>query len=103
MERRTTHSFDLTELGALYLKKCRGILKDVDDIEGVISSKTGQLKGALQVNAPPGFAHRHIAFNIPLFVDPYPDIHLDLMTAENDSENTLSRVDIQIRVAETSH
>ena len=101
--RRTTRSVDLTELGDLYLEKCRSILKDVDDIEAVIRSETGQLKGVLQVNAPPGFAHRHIAPHLPLFADRYPDIHLDLMTAENDSENTLSKVDVQIRVAETSH
>ena len=63
--RRTTRSVDLTELGDLYLGKCRSILKDVDDIEAVISSETGQLKGALQVNAPPGFAHRHIALTCP--------------------------------------
>ena len=100
--RRTTRSVELTELGDLYLEKCRSILKDVDDIEAVIRSETGQLKGVLQVNAPPGFAHRHSPSPAP-FADRYPDIHLDLMTAENDSENTLSKVDVQIRVAETSH
>ena len=36
--RRTTRSVDLTELGDLYLEKCRSILKDVDDIEAVIKS-----------------------------------------------------------------
>ena len=98
---RTTRTVDLTELGELYLTKCRRILKDVDDIEAVISSETGQLKGALQVNAPPGFAHRHIAPHLPLFADRFPEIHLDLMTSENNSEKTLSQVDIQIKVAET--
>ena len=61
------------------------------------------MKGALQVNAPPGFAYRHIAPHLPLIADQYQDIHLDLVKAENDSENTLSKVDIQIKVAETSH
>ena len=101
--RRTARSVDLTELGDLYLKKCGSILKDVDDIEAMISSETGRLKGALQVYAPRGFAHRHIAPHLPLFADQYADIHLDLMTAENDSKNMLSKGDIQIRVAETSH
>ena len=55
------------------------------------------------MNAAPGFAHRHIAPHLTLFADRYPDIHLKLMTAENDSENTLSKVDVQIRVIETSH
>ena len=40
--RTTTRSVDLPELGELYLKKCRSILKDVGDIEAVISSETGQ-------------------------------------------------------------
>ena len=52
---------------------------------------------------------RHLALLIailppsPLFADQYSDIHLDLMTTENDPENTLGKEDIQIRVAETSH
>ncbi len=76
-------------------------MKDVNDIEAIISSEPGQLKGALHVNAPPGFAHRHIAPHLPLFANCYPDIHLDIMTTENDSEKTLNKVDIQIKVAET--
>jgi len=35
------------------MTKCRSILNEVDDIEAVISSEIGQLKGSLQVNAPP--------------------------------------------------
>ena len=101
--RRSTRSVDLTELGDLYLGKCQNILKNVDDIEGVIRTETGQLKGALQVNAQPGFAHRHIAPHLPPLADRYPYIHFKLMTAENDSENTLSKIDVQITVAETSH
>ena len=38
--RRTRRSVNLTELGDLYLAKCRSILKDVDDIEAMISSET---------------------------------------------------------------
>jgi len=98
---RTTRTVDLTEMGELYLAKCRGILKDVDDIEAVISTETGQLKGGLHVNAPPGFAHRHIAPHLALFVDRYPDIHLDLMAADNDSDELQSQVDVQIKVSET--
>ncbi len=98
---RTTRTVDLTEMGELYLAKCRGILKDVDDIEAVISTETGQLKGGLHVNAPPGFAHRHIAPHLALFFDRYPDIHLDLMTADNDSDKLQSQVDVQIKVSET--
>lgn len=98
---RTTRSVDLTEMGELYLAKCYSILKDIDDIEAVISSETGQLRGVLHVNAPPGFAHRHIAPHLALFFELYPDIHLDLMTAGNDSDKLQSQVDIQIRVAET--
>lgn len=100
---RTTRTVALTEMGELYLAKCRGILKDVDDIEAVISTETGQLKGGLHVNAPPGFAHRHIAPHLALFFESYPDIHLDLMTAGNDSDKLQSQVDVQIKVAETRH
>ena len=50
------------------------------------------------MNAPPGLAHRHIAPHLALFFELYPGIHLDLMTAGNDSDKLQSQVDIQIRL-----
>ncbi len=93
---RATQAVDLTEIGEAASNKLPKYIENVDDIEAVISSETEQFKGALQVNALPSFAHLHIASHLPLFADCYPDIHLDLMTAENNSENMLRQVDIQI-------
>ena len=64
---RTTRVVKLTEVGELYLARCKHILAEVDDTEAMITKQTGQLRGALKLNAPPGFAHRHIAPHLALF------------------------------------
>ena len=52
---RTTRTARLTEMGELYLSKCRSILDEIDDIETTLVKETGRLKGPLNISAPPGF------------------------------------------------
>ncbi|MDC0564197.1 LysR family transcriptional regulator [Alphaproteobacteria bacterium] len=98
---RTTRVVKLTEVGELYLARCKHILAEVDDTEAMITKQTGQLRGTLKLNAPPGFAHRHIAPHLALFLKEYPDIIVDMTTAENDAPHVLTTADIHIKISET--
>lgn len=98
---RTTRAVKLTEVGELYLLRCKHILAEVDDTEAMITKQTGQLRGVLKVNAPPGFSHRHIAPHISLFLDDYPDVVIEMTTAENDALHVLRTADIHIKISET--
>ncbi len=64
---RTTRTARLTEMGELYLSKCQTILDEIDDIETTLVKETGRLKGPLNISAPPGFTHRHIAPHLTAF------------------------------------
>ncbi len=98
---RTTRTARVTEMGELYLSKCRPILDEIDDIETTLAKETGRLKGPLNISAPPGFTHRHIAPHLPAFSCIHPDVNLNLTSANNDSGQLLPQVDLDIRISET--
>jgi DNA-binding transcriptional LysR family regulator len=98
---RTTRTARVTEMGELYLSKCRPILDEIDDIETTLVKETGRLKGPLTISAPPGFTHRHIAPHLPAFSSIHPDVNLNLMSANNDSGQLLPQIDLDIRISET--
>jgi len=99
---RTTRNVKLTEIGQSYLVKCRHILDEVDSFEANLKKRTGQLKGVLKVNAPPGFGHRHIAPHLPLFLAENEGMIVDITTANNDSNSVLFDVDLHIKISEAN-
>ncbi|MBL6623208.1 MAG: LysR family transcriptional regulator [Alphaproteobacteria bacterium] len=80
---RTTRRVALTEVGAAYLARCRHIISEIDEAELEVSDATGEIQGILKVSAPPAFAHRHIAPHLPLLMQQYPRLAIDLITADH--------------------
>ena len=64
---RTTRHIALADVGAAYLEFCRQILADLDKADAEAGSASGAVRGHLRVEAPPGFAHRHVAPHLPAF------------------------------------
>ena len=71
---RTTRQIALTEVGASYLENCRQILADLDKADAEARSASGTVQGHLRVEAPPGFAHRHVAPHLPAFLRQFPHL-----------------------------
>ncbi|MDA8730614.1 LysR family transcriptional regulator, partial [Alphaproteobacteria bacterium] len=84
---RTTRHISLTEVGATYLENCRQILADLDKADAEARSASGTVQGHLRVEAPPGFAHRHVAPHLPAFLKQFP--HLTIELKGNDIPNDM--------------
>jgi len=99
---RTTRHIALTEVGATYLENCRQILADLDKADAEARSASGTVQGHLRVEAPPGFAHRHVAPHLPAFLKQFP--HLTIELKGNDIPNDMigSGFDLSIRVSPQS-
>ena len=65
---RTTRHIALTEVGAAYRENCQQILVDLDKADAEARSASGEVQGHFRVEAPPGFAHRHVAPHLPAFL-----------------------------------
>ena len=101
---RTTRHVALTEVGSSYLENCRQILADLEKADSAARNAAGTVQGLLRVEAPIGFAHRHVAPHLPTFVAEHP--HLSVEMAHNYPPVDLvdSGFDISIRVSpQTDH
>ena len=98
---RTTRHIALTEVGASYLGKCKQILADLDKADAEVRSATGAVKGNLKVEAPRGFANRHIAPHLPTLLKKYP--HLSVELKGNDIPTDLMESGFDLSVRYTPH
>ena len=98
---RTTRHIALTEVGTTYLEKCQQILADLDKADAEVRSASGIVKGNLKVEAPRGFANRHIAPHLPALLRKYP--HLTVELKGNDIPTDLMESGFDLSVRYTPH
>lgn len=95
---RTTRHIALTEVGASYLGKCQQILADLDKADAEVRSASGAVKGNLKVEAPRGFANRHIAPHLPALLRKYPHLSVELKGNDIPSDLMDSGFDLSVRI-----
>jgi len=95
---RTTRHIALTEVGSSYLENCRQILADIDKADAEARSAGGTVQGHLRVEAPHGFAHRHVAPFLPAFLKKYPHLSIELKGRDIPDDMIGSGLDLSIRI-----
>ncbi|OGN55765.1 MAG: hypothetical protein A3D96_01615 [Chlamydiae bacterium RIFCSPHIGHO2_12_FULL_44_59] len=91
---RTTRRLELTELGRVYYEHCKGVMKKIDDLDGVMNSLQQEPSGKLTVLSSRYFADHCIVPHLQEFFAKYPKITLDLIIISRASD--LSREDIDL-------
>lgn len=76
---RTTRRLSVTEAGAAYYEKCQLILSQVEQAETLVAELQGTPCGLLKVNSDIAFGSLLFAKAIPVFMERYPDIQLDVV------------------------
>lgn len=95
---RTTRRQSLTEVGRLYVERCKQILADVDDAELVADQLRASPRGTLQVSAPVSFGVHALT---PIIVDyllKYPDVRLELTLSDRLVDLVEDGFDVVVRV-----
>ncbi|MBY3095720.1 LysR family transcriptional regulator [Rhizobium laguerreae] len=77
---RTTRSVSLTQAGARLLARLDPVLQDLDQALDTLSEERGTPSGTLRINANKSGARILLAEVVPLFLDLYPDVELDLVS-----------------------
>ncbi|MDX1697170.1 MAG: LysR family transcriptional regulator, partial [Thiohalobacterales bacterium] len=75
---RTTRRLSQTDSGRLFFERAVRILSDLDDAEQSIAAETGELRGRIKLAGPLSFGLRHLADELAVFLDRYPEIDLTL-------------------------
>lgn len=91
---RTTRRLELTELGLLYYEQCKGVMRKIGELDGVMDSLQREPSGELTVLSSRYFADHCIIPHLQEFFAKYPKITLDLIIVGRASD--LSREDVDL-------
>jgi DNA-binding transcriptional LysR family regulator len=101
---RTSRRLSLTEGGETLYARCKSILDDVAETEGLVSSVSSVTvapRGRLRINAPVSFGIRHLAPLWPEFMRKYPQVELDVALIDRVVDIVDEGYDLAIRISRT--
>ncbi|MEC5163756.1 DNA-binding transcriptional LysR family regulator [Janthinobacterium sp. CG_S6] len=75
---RTTRRQVLTEIGALYLERCREVLASVEAADHVAETVRASPQGVLRVTAPVAYGSHRLVPVIGAYAALHPQVHIDL-------------------------
>ena len=93
---RTTRRHQLTEVGQLYLDRCRAALAGVALAEASAHELQQSPRGALNVVAPVGFGSRTLAAALADYLARYPQVTVDLALDDRPEERVRQGVELGI-------
>src|SRR6202795_4547022 len=96
---RTTRRIRLTEEGALYLDRCRGILSAMHEVEEALISRAAELRGNLTIGASVLFGRRYVAPVVDDFLRRHPKVTVDLRFGDRVLNLAEEHVDVAVRIA----
>lgn len=91
---RTTRRLELTELGQIYYKQCKKVMKKIEDLDEIMNLLQQEPSGELIVLASRYFADHFIIPNLKEFFTKHPKITLELIIISKASD--LIREDIDL-------
>jgi DNA-binding transcriptional LysR family regulator len=97
---RTTRRSSLTETGRIYYERCKAILNDIDEVEGIAGEQTSKPHGRLTISAPTSFGTLHLNKAIPEYKKQYPQVQISLSLADRFIDVVAEGFDLAIRIAE---
>ncbi|HIJ38544.1 MAG TPA: LysR family transcriptional regulator, partial [Rhodospirillaceae bacterium] len=95
---RTTRSLALTEIGQAYFERCARILADIDEANMSVNTLQAAPRGRLRINAPMSFSILHLAPLLPIFLERFPQLDLDLAMNDRIINLIEEGFDVAIRI-----
>jgi len=97
---RTTRRISLTETGRIYHERCKAILNDIEEVEGIAGEQASKPHGRLTISAPTSFGILHLNEAIPQYMKQYPQVQISLSLADRFIDVVAEGFDLAIRIAE---
>ncbi len=95
---RTTRKLRMTEAGEAFYGRCIRILGDIEEAEGDVANRQGELRGRLTISVPVVFGRLHVIPLLPSFLARFPDIVIDLQMDDRPIDLIEEGVDVAVRV-----
>lgn len=79
---RTTRRVSLTQDGMVYYERCRDVLANLDEMDGMFQHDPRSISGRLRVDLPVDIASKVVIPRLPGFLQQYPGIELELSSSD---------------------
>ncbi|RXJ73975.1 LysR family transcriptional regulator [Veronia nyctiphanis] len=99
---RTTRKSSLTEAGHIYFERCRQLLEEVDELDGLVVSEQTRLKGVLKIAVPLSFGISHLLPALEQFMNDHEELKLNIDFADRSVDIVEEGFDLAIRIAHLS-
>ena len=96
---RTTRRLSLTDAGAEFCARARGILEQIAEAESVAAQGAAQPVGLLRISAPLSFGVMRLAGLLPGFRARYPQLRLDIDLSDRVVDLANEGIDVALRIA----
>jgi DNA-binding transcriptional LysR family regulator len=97
---RNTRRVSLTEAGEGFYRRCRPLLTDMREAEAAINESVIQPTGLLRVTGSLSFCMMHITPLLPAFYEKYPQLRVEIVSANRYYDLIENGIDVAIRTRE---
>jgi DNA-binding transcriptional LysR family regulator len=94
---RTTRKVSLTEVGELYLNRCRRVMEEVEQADLAVGALQVMPRGLLRVGAPVAFARSILGPSMGDFLTMYPELRVRLEMLNGGESSREGALDVVIR------
>lgn len=99
---RTTRRVELTLDGQSFLDRCRDVLVDMDELEGLFVRNDAEVRGRVRVDMPGGVARNVVIPHLPSFLQRHPHLQLELSSTDRRVDLVREGFDCVVRVGHLS-
>jgi DNA-binding transcriptional LysR family regulator len=95
---RNTRGASLTEAGALFYEKCKVILREAEEADGIVQTRQAQAHGLLRIGSSVAFGRRVV---VPLaleFMQLHPQLQVDLAFEDRYTDLVAQGIDVALRL-----
>lgn len=94
---RTTRRVALTEVGELYLSRCRRVIDEAEQADLAVGAMQAKPRGTLRVGAPVAFARSILGPRMGEFLALYPQMRLHVQVLNGDESPRDGGLDVVVR------
>ncbi|MEJ8859093.1 LysR family transcriptional regulator [Variovorax robiniae] len=95
---RNTRGVSLTESGALYYEKCKGIVREAEEADSIVQLRQSQAQGLLRIGTSVAFGRRIVVPQVLEYMARHPQVQVDLSFEDRYVDLVAQGIDVAIRM-----